>query len=144
MRSVIIISLISVSFILPAQDWLTKALGDAGAESKAKLDSIDFQFAISVNENAGFIDVEQKGEGWSRGFYSLKDENSKSKIDQARDILERAISYYSARWYLLLNWSLRMQSILWRATTHRRGNLFALCFKLWHWYICSNQSFSRH
>lgn len=78
-----------------AQDWLTKAIGEAGAESKAKLDSVDFQFAISVNENSGFLDVEQKGEGWSRGFYSLKDETTKTKIDQARDILERAISYYA-------------------------------------------------
>ncbi|MFO0268560.1 MAG: hypothetical protein ACK51D_16605, partial [Cyclobacteriaceae bacterium] len=48
-------------------DWLTKALtkaaGDTGAEQKAKLDSIDFQFAMSVNDNSSFFDIEQKGEG---------------------------------------------------------------------------------
>lgn len=100
MRILSFILLFGISFSLSAQDWLTKAMGDAGAEAKAKLDSVDFQFAISVNENSGFLDVEQKGEAWTRGFYTYKDEASKTKIDQARDIMERAIAYYTtARWF---------------------------------------------
>lgn len=95
MRILSFIILFGISFSLSAQDWLTKAMGDAGAEAKAKLDSVDFQFAISVNENSGFLDVEQKGEGWSRGFYAYKDESTKTKVEQARDILERAIGYYA-------------------------------------------------
>jgi len=102
MRIAAFITLIYFSYTLNAQDWLTKAMGDAGAESKAKLDSVDFQFAISINENSGFLDVEQKGEAWSRGFYTYKDEASKTKVEQARDIMERAIGYYSqARWFQL-------------------------------------------
>jgi CHAT domain-containing protein/Flp pilus assembly protein TadD len=95
MRILAFILLFGVSFSLAAQDWLTKAMGDAGAEAKAKLDSVDFQFAISVNENSGFLDVEQKGEAWTRGFYTYKDDASKTKVEQARDIMERAIGYYA-------------------------------------------------
>src|SRR6187402_123235 len=85
---------------LPAQsqnpDWMTKvikATGDAGAESKAKLDSVDFQFAISVNENASIMDVQQKGEGWTNAFYAMKDAKDKTKEEMARDSLETAIGY---------------------------------------------------
>jgi len=83
-------------------DWvnkIVKATGDAGAESKAKLDSVDFQFAISVNENASMMDVQQKGEGWTNAFYAMKDSKDKTKEEMARDSLETAIDYYEARWY---------------------------------------------
>jgi len=100
MRGYIIIFLVCACSMAGAQDWLTKALGDTGAEEKAKLDSIDFQFMISVNENAGFFDVEQKGEALSRGLYSMKNRNEKTKVEIARDTLEYAISLYSKlRWY---------------------------------------------
>jgi CHAT domain-containing protein len=89
-----------------AQDWLTKALGDAGAEQKAKLDSIDFQFAISVNESAGMFDVEQKGEGLAKGLYALKDRGDKTPKDIARDTLEFALSLYNLRMYKLAESSL--------------------------------------
>jgi hypothetical protein len=42
---------------LGAQDWgnlLKKTLADTGTKEKEKMDSLDFQFAISINENAGF------------------------------------------------------------------------------------------
>ena len=99
MRNLSFILLFGISFSLTAQDWLNKlkeAAAETGAEEKAKLDSVDFQFAISVNENSGFLDVEQKGEMLSRGFYSYREESSKTKIEQAREILERAIALYTA------------------------------------------------
>ena len=94
-------------FYCPAygqEDWgksLLKGLGDSGAKKKAELDLIDFQFAISVNENAGFFDVEQKGEGLARGLYALKERTNKTTAEIARDTLELAIGFYNARWYKL-------------------------------------------
>lgn len=100
MRVIITFFLASLFTVASGQDWLTKALGDTGAEQKAKLDSIDFQFTISVNENAGFIDVEQRGEGWARGFYSLRKKSDRTKVDIARDTLEYAIGLYNRfRWF---------------------------------------------
>lgn len=102
MRIFFIIFLLGISFSLSAQDWLNKlkeAAAEVGSEEKAKLDSIDFQFAISVNENSGFIDVGQKGEALARGFYAYKTyekESSKTKVEQAADIMERAIGYYKS------------------------------------------------
>lgn len=86
------------------EDWtksLFKGLGDSGAKKKAELDLIDFQFAISVNENAGFFDVEQKGEGLARGLYALKERTDKTTSEIARDTLELAVGFYNARWYKL-------------------------------------------
>ena len=68
MRIAILTALIFFSAASNAQDWLTKALGDAGAESKAKLDSVDFQFAISGIKTSGFLTEGRKGEGWCRGY----------------------------------------------------------------------------
>jgi len=86
------------------QDWgnlIKKSLADTGAKEKDKLDSLDFQFAISINENAGFFDVEQKGEGLAKGLYSLKEKTEKTQSELARDSLETALSYYNLRWYKL-------------------------------------------
>lgn len=85
-------------------DWtksLIKGLGDSGAKKKAELDVIDFQFAISVNENASLFDVEQKGEGFAKGLYSLKDKQERTEAEVARDTLDLAIGFYNARWYKL-------------------------------------------
>lgn len=91
---------------LQAQDLLNqlgKALQKEGAKKggaqKAALDSVDFQLAISINENAGFFDVEQKGETESKLLYALKDEADKSLVEKARDTLEIGVGYYEARWY---------------------------------------------
>lgn len=78
---------------------LVKEGGKSGAQKKAALDSVDFQFAISVNENAGFFDVEQKGEAGSRFLYGMKEEADKSLVEKARDSLEMGISYYEWRMY---------------------------------------------
>ena len=86
-----------------AQDDFTtklfKDLGDSGAKKRAKLDSIDFQFAMSVNENAGFFDVENKGEGGARMLYAMKNRKDKSTTDIARDTLDMAIGYYTLRMF---------------------------------------------
>jgi CHAT domain-containing protein len=86
-----------------AQDDFTnklfKDLGDSGAKKRAKLDSVDFQFAMSVNENASFFDIENKGEGGARALYSLKDRKDKTPSDIARDTLDWAVSLYSLRMF---------------------------------------------
>lgn len=85
-------------------DWtksLFKGLGDSGAKKKAELDLVDFQFAISVNDNAGLFDVEQKGEGLAKGLYALKERSDKTKEEIARDTLEFAIQYYNWRLYAI-------------------------------------------
>jgi CHAT domain-containing protein/Flp pilus assembly protein TadD len=89
---------------LNAQDWgnlLKKTLADTGTKEKEKMDSLDFQFAISINENAGFFDVQQKGEGLAKGLYSFKEQSEKSQSEIARDSLEYALSIYNLRWYKL-------------------------------------------
>jgi hypothetical protein len=43
------------------QEKAKKLAGDKGAKEKARLDSVDFQYAISINENAGFFNVNEKG-----------------------------------------------------------------------------------
>ncbi len=87
-------------------DWLnklskaaTKEAGKKGAEKIEALDSVDFQFAISVNENAGFFDVEQKGETGSRLLYSLKEDADKSIVEIARDSLKDGVALYEIRRY---------------------------------------------
>jgi CHAT domain-containing protein len=105
-NGLLIIIFCSLGYTMSAQDilgTLGKALqkegGKKGAVQKASLDSIDFQYAISVNENAGFFDVEQKGETGSKILYALKDEADKTLVEKARDSLEIGIGYYEARWY---------------------------------------------
>lgn len=79
------------------QDWLSKALGEEGVKKKAANDSVDFQFAMSVNESSGFFDIEQKGEGWSRGLYSFRAETDKTLQEKARESLEVGIGFYQWR-----------------------------------------------
>ena len=97
------ISLLTIS--LQAQDELSnaliKGLGDSGAKKKAKLDSIDFQFTISINQNAGFFDVENKGEGGARFLYAMRDRKDKTTSEIARDTLDFALGLYNARMYKL-------------------------------------------
>lgn len=100
MKKLITLLLCFISFTAIAQDdWLTKALGETGAEQKTKFDSIDFQFAMTVNDNTGFVDVKNKGEGWSNAFYSMKKKSERTPQEVARDTVEFAISYYQLRWY---------------------------------------------
>jgi CHAT domain-containing protein/Tfp pilus assembly protein PilF len=84
---------------------LVQGLGNLGAKKKAKLDSVDFQFAISVNENAGLIDVKQKGEGLTRGLYGMKDKNQRTPAEIGRDTVDVATQYYQLKMYKLAEFS---------------------------------------
>lgn len=108
MRYAILIFIVGFCSTTVAQDiWgelgksLVKEGGKQGAQQKQALDSIDFQFAISVNENAGFFDIEQKGELGSRILYALREEADKTLVEKARDSLQVALSYYELRMYKL-------------------------------------------
>jgi CHAT domain-containing protein len=103
-----------VTFSLQSQDLfdqlgkaLVKSGGKKGSVQKAALDSVDFQFAISVNENAGFFDVKEKGETGSKMLYALKEQADKTPVEIARDTLEQGIGYYEIRWFKLAEESFR-------------------------------------
>src|SRR5688572_26392158 len=98
----ILIALCGLLNSLQAQDLLNQ-LGKIGkkqgakktAQQTASLDSADFQFAISVNENASFFDVKQKGEDTNKAMnFFFSEENSKTNVDYARDTLKQGISLY--------------------------------------------------
>ena len=105
MSAYIVLAMLLMSLQAAAQDdWadrFVKDLGSSGAKKRAKLDSIDFQFTMSVNENAGFFDVENKGEGGARVLYAMKDRKDKAISDIARDTLDLAIGYYNLRMFKL-------------------------------------------
>lgn len=105
MNVYIVLAMLLMSLQAAAQDdWadrFVKDLGSSGAKKRAKLDSIDFQFTMSVNENAGFFDVENKGEGGARVLYAMKDRKDKAISDIARDTLDLAIGYYNLRMFKL-------------------------------------------
>src|SRR5689334_4039504 len=97
-RFCLLIIFCSIGFVSHAQDIfdqlgkaLVKSGGEKGAKQKQSLDSIDFQYTISINENAGFFDIEQKGEAGSKFLYALKDEKDKTQIEKIRDSLETGI-----------------------------------------------------
>lgn len=78
---------------------LTKKLSQKGSTQVASLDSVDFQFAISLDQSAGFFDVEQKGETTSTLLYQLKDESDKTKLELARENLETGIGLFEYNRY---------------------------------------------
>lgn len=100
MKKLFILIFFVVTYKATAQDdWLTKALAETGSSQKASLDSIDFQFAMSVSDNSSFFDVQQKGEGWAKGFYSFKAKGQRTLSEVASDTLNWAVDFYTARWY---------------------------------------------
>jgi tetratricopeptide (TPR) repeat protein len=107
-----LVLLMLVPFAAKAQenkwaDALVKGIGDSGSKKKAQLDSVDFQFAMSVNENASFFDIENKGEGLARGMYAMKERKDKTISEIARDSLEFAVNLYNMRMYKLAETSLK-------------------------------------
>lgn len=78
---------------------LTKKLTEKGSEQVASLDSVDFQFAISLNQSAGFFDVEQKGETGASLLYQLKEESDKTKLELARENLKTGIGLFEFNRY---------------------------------------------
>jgi tetratricopeptide (TPR) repeat protein len=113
-KQFLIITFCILTSSLLAQDLLNqlgkafqKEVGKKGSELKESLDSIDYQFAISVNENAGFFDMNQKGESDSKFLYAFKDQADKTPVEIARDTLEIGIGYYELRWFNLAEQSFR-------------------------------------
>lgn len=89
-----------------AQKWidqLGKAVKQAGSEQAAEgnlsMDSLDFQFAISVNENAGFFDVKQKGEGENKTMnFLFGADKPQTPQDIAREKLKTGTGFYDGIW----------------------------------------------
>src|SRR5690349_15883138 len=80
-------------------DKAFQAAGAKGTKLMESLDSVDFQFAVSVNENAGFFDIEQKGETKAQLLYQQKLPQDKTVFDIARDTLEKGVEFYGFRRY---------------------------------------------
>jgi CHAT domain-containing protein len=101
-----VVLLLSITYNVQAQKWLDeigkavkKEGGKKATESTVALDSVDFQFAISVNENAGFFDVKQKGEGETKAMnFLFSSETTKTPIDIARDKIKTGIGFYDGIW----------------------------------------------
>lgn len=82
-----------------ALDLILKFAGNHGTKLMEAVDSVDFQFAISVNENAGFFDIEQKGETWKQLLYQQKEQRDKTVVDLAREALDKGVEQYGIRRY---------------------------------------------
>lgn len=110
----IILCLTAISYSASGQGWLESAVKKAvketvteSSESKmARLDSLDFQFAMSINEGSNLFEVEQKGETLtkvsSKGVKAIfNEDDTKIPADVARDTLGSAITFYELRQYEL-------------------------------------------
>jgi len=80
-------------------DKALQAMAAKGTRLMEALDSVDFQFAVSVNENAGFFDIEQKGETWKQLMYQQKAQKDKTVVDIARDTLDQGVELFGIRRY---------------------------------------------
>ncbi len=110
----LLVSLLSSSIAL-SQDWFNTIKSKAkeslkgtviksSVDSKAKLDSIDFQFAMTINEGSNLFEVEQKGETvtklTSMGVNSAFDQDHEASTSEiARNKLDTAINLYELRQY---------------------------------------------
>lgn len=108
MRSILLSILILLVSTGNAQELINRLgktlknqAGNKAAEEKARLDSVDFQFAISVSDNSGFLDIDQAGEATTKGAYLLKDKNTRTQVEISRDDLESAVKLYKLRQYKL-------------------------------------------
>jgi CHAT domain-containing protein/Flp pilus assembly protein TadD len=113
-RSVFFSILFFLPFTLSAQElldlvgWSAKQLAGAeGERLKLRIDSIDFQFAMSINENAGFFDAQNKGEITANVLADLKSGYAKSLEERARDTLEFGLGQYGIRRYKMAERSFR-------------------------------------
>ena len=102
----LVILLMALAFNVQAQKWLDevgKIVKKEGSKqttvSNASLDSLDFSFAISVNDNAGFFDVKQKSEDENKAMnFLFGSETSKTPIDIARDKIKTGNGWYNGIW----------------------------------------------
>ncbi len=85
----------------------SRKLAEKGAILRMALDSVDFQYAISINRGAGFFDIEQKGETGSKLLYSFKKYEDMETWEKLRDTLEIGIGMYNIRRYEMAESTLR-------------------------------------
>jgi CHAT domain-containing protein/Flp pilus assembly protein TadD len=78
-----------------------KAAGKADAE-RDRLDSVDFNYAISVIDNSGMLNIRDKGESLTKAAYTgsnmfLKDDNSATPAQRCRSLYETGKTAYQRR-----------------------------------------------
>ncbi len=78
-----------------------KAASKADAE-RDRIDSTDFNYAISVIDNSGMMDIRDSDEATTKALYTgsnllLKDDNTKTPAQRCRDILNTAKKLYEVR-----------------------------------------------
>jgi CHAT domain-containing protein len=87
-----------------AEKKVTEKIIEMPESSKARLDSLDFQFAMSINEGSNLFDVAQKGEKFTKvGSLAINKTLDTEKIptsnDRARMKLDSSIYLYEGRLY---------------------------------------------
>lgn len=97
----------SQNLLQRAEQIASNRLAKEGSKKLIALDSVDFQFAISINQGAGFFDIEQKGETGSKLLYSFKEEAQKETWEKLRDTLQIGIGMYSIRRYEMAERTIR-------------------------------------
>jgi CHAT domain-containing protein len=80
-----------------------KAADKADAE-RDRLDSVDFNFAISVIDNSGMLNIREKGENLTKAAYAgsnlfLKDDNSTTAAQRCRNLYETGKTAYQRRMF---------------------------------------------
>lgn len=101
-RKILVVLFLILGYGANAQKWLDqlgKAVKQEGskqaAEGNLTMDSLDFQFAISVNENAGFFDVKQKGEGENKAMnFFFGSDKPQTPQDIARAKITTGTGFY--------------------------------------------------
>jgi CHAT domain-containing protein len=82
-----------------------RAANKADAD-RDKLDSTDFNYAISVIDNSGMMNIRDRGEQFTKAKYAasntlLKNDNSKTPAQRCREILSTAEFFYERRSFKL-------------------------------------------
>jgi CHAT domain-containing protein len=80
-------------------DKLRGATSDKLADARAELDSTNFNFAISVNDNADVIDTESGKDKALKLITNLDSREDTSEADKARSLLDAGELAYAKRYY---------------------------------------------
>lgn len=82
-----------------------KAATDQTEKARQRLDSTDFNYAISVIDNSGMMNVKDLDEQLVKSASAVTnfatDDSKKSSAQKCREILDRAEKLYEVRWYKL-------------------------------------------
>src|SRR6478752_3443237 len=82
------------------------ALEDANDKARDRLDSADFNYAISVIDNSGMMDIRSAGESITKtadlvSNNFVKDQSKVTPAQKSRNILDAAEKFYENRGYKL-------------------------------------------